>query len=124
MKVINKACPILAEIAEEGKARSKEGRKAIEEYMQVFKEQKIENIILGCTHYPIYIPIIKEVLGYDVNLINTGKAVATYLKNYLAKEKQIKMKQGMQEIFLSRYTNEFTSIAKNILNKEFEILEK
>lgn len=50
IEVINKACPMLATIAEEGKAKSPEGRRVIAEYMVPFKSQKINNIILGCTH--------------------------------------------------------------------------
>ncbi len=61
---------MLASLAEEGRAKHKEARDAIKEYMKLFKEKKIKNIILGCTHYPIYEVMIKEELGYDVNLIN------------------------------------------------------
>ena len=121
--VINKACPMLATVAEEGKAKSKEGRQAIKEYMQVFKEKKVENIILGCTHYPIYIPIIKEELGYNVNLINTGETVAKYLKNNLLQSKNIES-QPMQEIFLTKPTMQFRNIADTILNMKVKIMNK
>ena len=66
INVINKACPMLATIAEEGKAKSEEGRRVIKEYMKPFKDKKIDKIILGCTHYPIYEEIIREELGYCV----------------------------------------------------------
>lgn len=122
IEVINRACPMLARVAEEGRARSEEGRKAIKEYMIPFKERKVKNIILGCTHYPIYIPIIKEELGYEVNLINTGKCVANCLKNIFKKE-NIKMKMGTQKIFLSKHTEEFESISNEILGAKQNILE-
>ena len=83
IEVINKACPMLATVAEEGKAKGIEGRRAIKEYMVPFKKRHIQNIVLGCTHYPIFDEIIKEELGYPVNLINTGKSVAMELKKYL-----------------------------------------
>ena len=78
IKVTNKACPMLAEIAEEGKAQSEQGRKVIKEYMEPFKKKNIDKIILGCTHYPIYKKIIREELGYEVELINTGVTVSKY----------------------------------------------
>lgn len=114
---------MLATVAEEGKARSKEGREAIKEYMQVFKEKKVENIILGCTHYPIYIPIIKEELGYDVNLINTGETIAKYLKNNLSQSENVES-QPIQKIFLTKSTMQFKNIASNILNMKVEIMNK
>ena len=121
--VINKACPMLAAVAEEGKAKSLEGRRAIKEYMKIFKERHTKNIILGCTHYPIYEAIIKEELGYEVNLINTGTAVSKYLKEYLIQNNQENKVGGSQKIFLSQYSEEFISIAKTILNEEIEIFE-
>ena len=87
IEVTNKACPMLATIAEEGKAQSEEGRQVIKEYMKPFKEKRINKIILGCTHYPIYKKIIREELGYEVELINTGVTVSKYLQNYLKQNK-------------------------------------
>lgn len=89
--------------------------------MRPFKERKIKNIILGCTHYPIYIPIIKEELGYEVNLINTGKCVANYLRENFENDSK---KQGSKKIFLSKKEAEFVSIAKGILGSEIEIEEE
>lgn len=83
MEVINKACPLLASIVEEGKAMSKESLDAVHEYMHIFKENKVDTIVLGCTHYPIYDEIIKDDFDYDVNLINTGVAVADEVKGFL-----------------------------------------
>ena len=115
---------MLAEVAEEGKARSKEGREAIKEYMKGFKEKTIKNIVLGCTHYPIYKTIIKEELGYEVNLINTGTSVANYLNTILSDEEKGKLDVPVQRIFLSKPTLEFKEIANNLLNEETQICEK
>lgn len=121
ISVVNKACPMLATVAEEGRARSKEGIMAIKEYMKIFKERHIGNIILGCTHYPIYEPIIREELGYDVNLVNTGTTVSNYLKGFLKENNLNNNFGGSEKIFLSKHTDEFKNIAKTILNEELEI---
>lgn len=122
IEVTNKACPMLATIAEEGKARSVEGREAIKEYMKPFKEKNINKIILGCTHYPIYEEIIREELGYEVELINTGVTVSKYLQKYL-KEKNLENedKVATQKIYLTKPEREFEEIAKNILNENLDI---
>ena len=122
IQVINKACPMLATIAEEGKAQSTEGRKVIKEYMIPFKEKHINKIILGCTHYPIYEQIIRDELGYEVELINTGKTVSKYLQNYLTEnglENNEKIKT--ENIYLTKPEKEFEKIAKNILNENLDI---
>lgn len=120
--VVNKACPMLATIAEEGRAMSEEGRRVIKEYMEPFKENKINKIILGCTHYPIYEKLIKEELQYQVELINTGTSVANYLSNLLkAKGLLNTQKKDKEEVILTKPEPYFQNIAKNILNFEIKI---
>ncbi len=114
--VINKACPMLATIAEEGRAKSTEGRNVIKEYMKNFKEKKINKIILGCTHFPVYEEIIKEELGYEVELINTGVTVAKHLKNQLKKNKICnENREGVIKIHLTKKEEQFERIAENIM---------
>lgn len=122
IKVINKACPMLATIAEEGKAQSDEGRRIIKEYMAPFKEKHIDKIILGCTHYPIYEQIIREEFDYEIELINTGVTVAQYLEKYL-KETNLENKgiNVTKKIHLTKPEKEFKKIAKNILNENLDI---
>lgn len=124
IEVVNKACPMLATVAEEGMAKSIEGRKIVKEYMEIFKANKIDNIILGCTHYPIYDPIIREELGYKVNLINTGVTVSKYLQGYLKNGMQGGNEIAYQKIFLSKASDSFSSIAKELLQEDTKILEK
>lgn len=124
IEVTNKACPMLATIAEEGRATSEQGKAVIKEYMEPFKKNKIDKIILGCTHYPIYEELIKEELGYPVELINTGVTVSNELKEYL-KSKNMLNTQGHNEdiIYLTKPEEEFKKIAKNLLKIDMEICE-
>ena len=119
INVINKACPMLATIAEEGRATGIEGRNAIKEYMKSFKEKKINKIILGCTHFPIYEQVIRDELKYDVELINTGKTVAKYLEEYLnEKELYTQSKKGSIKIELTKKEEEFSRIVNDIFKEK------
>lgn len=122
--VINKACPMLATIAEEGRATSEEGRRVIKEYMEPFKKNKIDKIILGCTHYPIYEGLIRKELGYHVELINTGVTVSKKLAEYLKNNNLLNTGEHNEDlIFLTKPENEFKMIAKNLLNFDIKIRE-
>ena len=122
IEVINKACPMLATIAEEGKATSPEGRAVIKEYMEPFKKSKIDKIILGCTHYPIYQGIIREELEYPVELINTGVTVSIELEQYLKKNNLVNLNKNKEDIiFLTKPEEEFKEIAKKLLNFDIKI---
>ncbi len=116
INVISRACPMLATIAEEGRATGEEGRNAIREYMKTFKEKRIDKIILGCTHFPIYEQVIRKELGYDVELINTGRTVSNYLKKYLNEKNLMANKKiGKIETYLTKEEKEFSNIMQNIL---------
>lgn len=122
IEVINKACPMLATIAEEGRAKSEEGKAVIKEYMETFKKNKIDKIILGCTHYPIYEELIKEELGYPVELINTGITVSKELEKFLNNNDLLNEEEHSEElIFLTKPENEFYKIAKNLLDFDIKI---
>lgn len=124
IEVINKACPMLATIAEEGRATSKEGKKVIKEYMEPFKNGKIDKIILGCTHYPVYQELIRKELGYPVELINTGVTVSKKLAEYLKRfNLQNTRKHNEDLIFLTKPKEEFKIIAKNLLKFDIKIRE-
>lgn len=116
IQVINKACPLLASIAEEGRAKTKESIEAVHEYMQIFKENKVNTIILGCTHYPIYDEIIKKEFLNNVTLINTGTAVAEEVEKYLTKNdiKNTKTRK-MSKIEITKQEKDFLIKTKNIL---------
>lgn len=120
IEVVNKACPLLANIAEEGKAKSQESRQAIKEYMKLFKANKVKTIILGCTHYPIYEEIIQEEMERKVELINTGNAVAKFVKQYLENNnlQNLEEDNGKEEIYLSKDEETFKENAEKILERK------
>ena len=116
IEVVNRACPLLASIAEEGKAKSKESLEAVHEYMEIFKENSVDTIILGCTHYPIYDEIIKNEFSNKVNLINTGDAVATKLKQYLHENNMETNGEKIEtKVIISKEEKDFDKKIKNIL---------
>lgn len=83
VEVISKACPLLAPMAEQGWTSNNVAKEAIKEYMKPFINKKIDQIILGCTHYPLFKDLIRKELGDKVDIINTGEKIAKYLQEYL-----------------------------------------
>ncbi len=65
-------CPLFVPLIEEGKINSIEMENAIEGYL---KGKKIDNLILGCTHYPLLEKNLTNYLG-KINYINMGKVLA------------------------------------------------
>lgn len=118
IEVINNPTPLLAPLAECGWIDNKVAENAIHEYMVPLKD--VNKIILGCTHYPLFIPIIRKELGENVEIINIGEKLAKYLKTFL-EENDIAAdeKQNKDKIYLTDIDESFADTAKVFLtNKE------
>lgn len=80
VKIVTQSCPRLVEVVERGDLQGAEARQLVARYTTPLLKSGADTIILGCTHYPFLTPLIREVVGAQVQLIDTGKAVARELK--------------------------------------------
>jgi glutamate racemase len=80
------ACPLFVPLAEEGWACHEVAHLAAREYLAPLLEAKIDTLVLGCTHYPLLKQTLQDVVGPDVQLVDsaqeTAKAVACRLDEY------------------------------------------
>ena len=77
------ACPKLVPLAESGLLDVTEAEIALTEYLKIIKEKNVDTLILGCTHYPLFLPLIKKILNENTNIINIGTPLAIDFKDYL-----------------------------------------
>ena len=122
VEVISEETPLLATMAEQGWTNNKVAKYTIKEYMKKFK--KVNRLILGCTHYPMFEELIKKELSKKVDIINTGEKVATYIQKYLEENKMQNDNTKKDDlIYLSDTESNFINIAKNLLQEEIKIQE-
>lgn len=86
VKIITQGCPGLVEQVERGDLRGTKTRMLIERYTAPLLAQGADTLILGCTHYPFLAPLIHEVVGHNITLIDTGSAVARQLQRRIQGE--------------------------------------
>jgi len=86
IKIVTQGCPGLVELVEQGNLTGVEARELISLYTSPLLEQGADTLILGCTHYPFLAPLITEVVGPDISLIDTGGAVAKHLHQRIKTE--------------------------------------
>ena len=94
VKIVTQGCPGLVEVVERGDLHSNEARRLIERYTEPLLKHNADTLILGCTHYPFLAPLIREVVGDDVALIDTGAAVARELKRRVDVELPVRTLAG------------------------------
>lgn len=80
-RISSQACQMLVSLAEEGWADDKIAKDTLRKYLEpVFDRQnRPDTLILGCTHFPLFEHSIRDILGPDVTLINSGQAAADEL---------------------------------------------
>jgi glutamate racemase len=83
VEVVTQACIGLVECIEHGELDSDKTLALVKQYCQPLLDEGADTIVLGCTHYPFVRPLIEQIVGPEVVLIDTGAAVANQLKHRL-----------------------------------------
>lgn len=78
------ACPLLVPLVEEGWTNHEATRLIAREYLEPFVEQGVDTLVLGCTHYPLIKPLIADVVGPGVRLIDSAEETAADTVQMLA----------------------------------------
>ena len=86
IEIFQQACPLFVSLAEEGWWDTEVTKLTAEEYLKPLKEAGVDTLVMACTHYPLLSKVIKEVMGDDVVLVNTGEATAQVVRELLEKE--------------------------------------
>lgn len=84
VKILMQACPGLVEQVEAGDLSGDKTRALIEQYVEPLLEQGADTIVLGCTHYPFLAPLIQEIAGQTVTVIDPSSAIAREVRRRLA----------------------------------------
>jgi len=77
-------CPGLMEYVEKGDLNGPQVRSCLEELLKPQLEKGVDAIVLGCTHYPFVRPLIREIAGEQVQILDGGGGTARELQRRLA----------------------------------------
>lgn len=83
-EVLTRACPLFVPLAEEGWIDNQVARLTAQMYLQELKEAGVDTLVLGCTHYPLLKPMIANVMGPDVMLVDSAEETARTVSAILA----------------------------------------
>ncbi len=118
-KVFSKACPLLVSLVEEGWTDKRETKMIIRRYLHGLKNQQIDALVLGCTHYPLLKQLIQARIGKKVVLIDSSAATAQYLKNYLDLHPELQPMDDHQPHRNRYFVTDLTETAEQIAGKIF-----
>jgi glutamate racemase len=120
IQAFSQACPLFVPLAEEGWTDHKATELIAKEYLFPLTLEKIDTLILGCTHYPLLATIIGKVLHQSVTLIDSGEATAVTVKRLLDEKNMrnaSKLKPNLQ-FNVSDVPHRFTEVGERFLGQK------
>jgi glutamate racemase len=113
VELFQNTCPGLVQQIEQGNLKGAETRRILEDALLPMLEKNIDTIVLGCTHYPFAIPLIREIVGETVRVIDPAPAVARQVERLL--EAAGLRNSSRQEGEVEFYTSGDPSALKSLL---------
>ncbi len=83
-EVIQKACPLLVPLIEEGWTRHPVTHAVVREYLEPMRQAGIDTLILGCTHYPLITEALADFFGPNVRIVDSAQAMVLALSHTFA----------------------------------------
>jgi glutamate racemase len=86
-RIAARACPLFVPLVEEGWLDRDATRLIANEYLTPLRRDSVDTLVLGCTHYPLLKPLIGDVMGSDVRLIDSAQETAAETARVLEENK-------------------------------------
>ncbi|MHB1680051.1 MAG: glutamate racemase [bacterium] len=117
--IIEKACPLLVPLVEEGWIDSDIAREIIKYYLQPIIESNPSSIVLGCTHYPMLKTIISKIIDKNTEIIDSGKEVSIEVRNFLINNNMLNTASDkpFEKYYVSDDPEKFKLLGSNFLGK-------
>lgn len=121
IQVSGEACPMWVPLVENNEAHSLGADYFVHKNLDnlMFKDHKIDTIILGCTHYPLLLNKINRFAPDGVTIISQGEYVASSLKDYLFRHPEMDAKctkNGNVSFYTTEAEDKFSESASIFLN--------
>ncbi len=130
VEVFSQACPLFVPLAEEGWVEDPITNLVVYRYVKPIVSSGIDTLVLGCTHYPILREAIRKVAGNDIELVDSGDAIAEQITRDIQSSRFSDTRAEVAQhirILATDASEHFTELARRILDplkvEEFQIVD-
>ena len=126
IQVSGEACPLWVPLVENNEANGDGADYFVKKHIDhlLEKDPKIDTLILGCTHYPLLLPKIRQFLPGGIQVVLQGEWVAQSLKEYLQRHREMDKKctKGGRCVYRTTEAEEkFTESASTFLRESIRV---
>lgn len=123
LEILSRPCPLFVPLVEEGWHDDPVTEEVARRYLKPLLEAGIDTLVLGCTHYPLLVPVLQRVAGPDVTLVDSAEVVAEMVAGGLT-DRHLEATHPPAHHFCVTDTGEtFQRIARRILQDPDVTLE-
>lgn len=117
--IYGQATPLLVPLIEENWIDHPATKLVLKTYLDPLVEKGIDTLMLACTHYPLLIPVLKELLPAEIRLVDSAITCAEHLKRELTRLDLLSPseKSGSLSIHLTDFSEQFGELASQFLKK-------
>lgn len=116
LTVTSVACPLFVPLAEEGWTEGAVARMISREYLEPFRHNAVDTVILGCTHYPLLKKTIQASLPKSVRLVDSADAVSKAVLEHLRRTDALASEgEGRLECFVTDLPQKFEELGERFL---------
>ncbi len=119
VEIIAKSTPLFVPLVEEGWIEHPVTEMVIREYLLPLKQDGIDTLLLGCTHYPLLKKPLKKFFGEEVKLVDPGYETAKQAKDILAQNDLLReeKRRSIYRFYLTDLSPNFKKIGENFLGE-------
>ena len=126
IQVSGVACPMWVSLVENNESQNDGADYFIRKYIDqlLSKDPQIDTVILGCTHFPLLLPKIRQYIANDISVISQGEYIAESLKDYLRRHPEMDAKctkNGNCQFYTTEAEEKFSESASTFLNRQISV---
>ena len=126
IQVSGTACPMWVSLVENNESQDEGADYFIRKYIDqlLSKDPQIVTVILGCTHFPILLPKIRQYIPDHISVIAQGEYVAESLKDYLKRHPEMDAKctkNGNCQFYTTEAEEKFSESASTFLKQQISV---
>ena len=125
--VIARACPLFVPLVEEGWTDHEATRLIAREYLEPLADAQVDTIVLGCTHYPLLVPLLASVARPGVKLIDSAEETAAETRRTLIERDLLAPSGGgapAHRFVASDDPDQFLRVGQRFLGSAIDRVEK
>jgi glutamate racemase len=115
VEVVTQVCPEFVTLVEAGQFDGPAARRVVRERIAPLLDAGIDRLVLGCTHFPFLIPLLEEVVGPAVTIVDPAPAIARQVGRIIAGRENDPTRAGRVTYYTSGELAAFRQVAERLL---------